>query len=157
MFHIVLVHPEIPPNTGNIIRLAANTGCTLHLVRPLGFDLSDQQLRRAGLDYHDVASVHIHDDWAATQAFVTALHPQATWYAMTTKGSRPHSEAAFKAGDVLVFGSETKGLPDAVREGFAPQQRLRLPMLPTQRSLNLSNSVAVAVYEAWRQCGYGGV
>jgi tRNA (cytidine/uridine-2'-O-)-methyltransferase len=157
MFHIVLVHPEIPPNTGNVIRLAANTGCTLHLVKPLGFDLSDQQLRRAGLDYHDVACVHIHDDWVVTQSYIAALSPEATWYAMTTKGSRPHSDAAFKAGDVFVFGSETKGLPDAVREGFAPQQRLRLPMLPTQRSLNLSNSVAVAVYEAWRQCGYGGV
>ncbi len=157
MFHIVLVHPEIPPNTGNVIRLAANTGCTLHLVRPLGFDLSDQQLRRAGLDYHDVAALRIHDDWAAALALICDLSPQGTWYAMTTKGSRPHSEAVFKAGDVLVFGSETKGLPDAVREGFAPPQRLRLQMVPTQRSLNLSNSVAVAVYEAWRQCGYGGV
>ncbi len=157
MFHIVLVHPEIPPNTGNAIRLAANTGCTLHLVKPLGFDLSEQQLRRAGLDYHDTAKVNVHDDWAAAQAAIAALSPLATWYAMTTKGSRPHSEAAFKAGDVFVFGSETKGLPEAVREGFAPAQRVRLPMLPDQRSLNLSNSVAVAVYEAWRQCGYGGI
>jgi tRNA (cytidine/uridine-2'-O-)-methyltransferase len=157
MFHIVLVHPEIPPNTGNVIRLAANTGCALHLVKPLGFDLSDQQLRRAGLDYHDVASVHIHDGWAAARAVIVTTSPLGAWYAMTTKGSRPHSEVMFKAGDVLVFGSETKGLPNAVREGFTPEQRLRLPMLPTQRSLNLSNSVAVAVYEAWRQCGYGGV
>ena len=157
MFHIVLVHPEIPPNTGNAIRLAANTGCTLHLVKPLGFDLSEQQLRRAGLDYHDTASVQVHAHWDAARATIAVLNPSATWYALTTKGSRPHSEAVFKAGDVLVFGSETKGLPDAVREGFAAAQRLRLPMLPAQRSLNLSNSVAVAVYEAWRQCGYGGV
>jgi tRNA (cytidine/uridine-2'-O-)-methyltransferase len=157
MFHIVLVHPEIPPNTGNAIRLAANTGCTLHLVKPLGFDLSEQQLRRAGLDYHDTAKVQIHDDWTLAHTAITALTPQGTWYALTTKGSRPHSEAAFKAGDVFVFGSETKGLPEAVRASFAPAQRLRLPMLPDQRSLNLSNSVAVMVYEAWRQCGYGGI
>jgi tRNA (cytidine/uridine-2'-O-)-methyltransferase len=154
MFHIVLVHPEIPPNTGNAIRLAANTGCTLHLVKPLGFELTDTYLRRAGLDYHDTARVQIHDDWANTQAVIAELSPSATWFAMTTKGSRPHSEAAFKAGDVLVFGNETKGLPEAVRAGFAAAQRLRLPMLAGQRSLNLSNSIAVAVYEAWRQCGY---
>jgi tRNA (cytidine/uridine-2'-O-)-methyltransferase len=154
MFHIVLVHPEIPPNTGNAIRLAANTGCTLHLVKPLGFDLSEQQLRRAGLDYHDTAKLAIHDDWVAAKSAITALSPQGTWYALTTKGSRPHSEPAFKAGDVFVFGSETKGLPDAVRVGFAPTQRLRLPMLADQRSLNLSNSIAVTVYEAWRQCEY---
>lgn len=154
MFHIVLVHPQIPPNTGNAIRLAANTGCALHLVHPLGFTLTDAQVRRAGLDYHDMAFVTQHADWAAAQQAISQLSPQAHWYAMTTKGSRPHSEAAFKAGDVLVFGSETAGLPDAIREGFAPDRRLRLPMLPSQRSLNLSNSVAVAVYEAWRQCGY---
>jgi tRNA (cytidine/uridine-2'-O-)-methyltransferase len=154
MFHIVLVHPEIPPNTGNAIRLAANTGCTLHLVKPLGFDLSEQQLRRAGLDYHDTAKLAIHDDWVAAKSAINALSPQGTWYALTTKGSRPHSEPAFKAGDVFVFGSETKGLPDTVREGFSPAQRLRLPMLADQRSLNLSNSIAVTVYEAWRQCEY---
>jgi tRNA (cytidine/uridine-2'-O-)-methyltransferase len=154
MFHIVLVHPEIPPNTGNIIRLAANTGCTLHLVKPLAFEMSDYHLRRAGLDYHEYASVQLHENWSAACAAIPTQTPKASWYAMTTKGSRPHSEAAFKAGDVFVFGSETKGLPDAVRETFLPAQRLRLPMLPTQRSLNLSNSVAVTVYEAWRQCGY---
>jgi tRNA (cytidine/uridine-2'-O-)-methyltransferase len=154
MFHIVLVHPEIPPNTGNIIRLAANTGCSLHLVKPLAFDMSDYHLRRAGLDYHEYAAVHVHEDWAATQTLLKTQAPHANWYAMTTKGSRPHSEPAFKVGDVFVFGSETKGLPDAVRDTFLPAQRLRLPMLPTQRSLNLSNSVAVTVYEAWRQCGF---
>ena len=157
MFNIVLVHPEIPPNTGNIIRLAANTGCALHLVEPLGFDLSAQQVRRAGLDYHEAARVHTYPNWAAVRAAIGTTHPHAIWYAMTTKGSRPHSEAGFSAGDVLVFGSETKGLPDVIRSEFAPEQRLRLPMLATQRSLNLSNSVAVAVYEAWRQCGYAGV
>ncbi len=157
MFHIVLVHPQIPPNTGNVIRLAANTGCSLHLVQPLGFELSDYHLRRAGLDYHEYAELQVHANWDATRLAVQALSPNGAWFAMTTKGSRAHSEVRFQAGDVLVFGSETQGLPDAVRESFAPEQRLRLPMLPTQRSLNLSNSVAVTVYEAWRQCGYGGV
>jgi tRNA (cytidine/uridine-2'-O-)-methyltransferase len=155
MFHIVLVCPEIPPNTGNAIRLAANTGCVLHLVKPLGFELTDAYLRRAGLDYHDAARVLVHEDWAAARTAIVALSPSGDWYALTTKGSRPHSEAHFKAGDVLVFGNETKGLPEAVREGFAVGARLRLPMLAGQRSLNLSNAVAVVTYEAWRQCGYG--
>ena len=153
MFHIVLFNPQIPPNTGNAIRLAANTGCTLHLVKPLGFELSDYHLRRAGLDYHEYAQLQVHDDWAAAQAALSDAGA-GTQYALTTHGSRPHSEAAFKAGDVFVFGSETHGLPVDLRESFAPAQRLRLPMQPTQRSLNLSNSVAVTVYEAWRQCGY---
>jgi tRNA (cytidine/uridine-2'-O-)-methyltransferase len=153
MFHIVLFTPQIPPNTGNVIRLAANTGCRLHLVKPLGFELSDYHLRRAGLDYHEYASTQVHEDWPALQAALTAAGA-GTQYAMTTHGSRPHSEPCFRAGDVFVFGSETSGLPTALRESFAVEQRLRLPMLPTQRSLNLSNSVAVTVYEAWRQCGY---
>jgi tRNA (cytidine/uridine-2'-O-)-methyltransferase len=156
MFHIVLVHPEIPPNTGNAIRLSANTGCTLHLVKPLGFELTDYHLRRAGLDYHEYANLKVHEDWAAAKAVLDETTPQANWYALTTKGSRPHTEIAFKAGDVLVFGSETKGLPELVRDSFASTHRLRLPMLPTQRSLNLSNSIAVTVYEAWRQCGFAG-
>lgn len=155
MFHIVLFNPQIPPNTGNAIRLAANTGCTLHLVKPLGFELTDYHLRRAGLDYHEYAHLQVHDDWQAAQTALAAAGA-GTQYAMTTHGSRPHSEPAFTAGDVFVFGSETSGLPTEVRNSFPLEQRLRLPMLPTQRSLNLSNSVAVTVYEAWRQCGYLG-
>ena len=154
MFHIVLVHPEIPPNTGNVIRLAANTGCSLHLVAPLGFAMEDRLLRRAGLDYHEFASVHQHADWAALQAAQRASGGRA--FAFTTRGSRPFAEAAWQAGDWLVFGSETQGLPDAVRDSFAADQRIRLPMRAGQRSLNLSNAVAVAVYEAWRQQGYAG-
>lgn len=152
MFHIVLFQPEIPPNTGNVIRLAANTGCELHLVRPLGFALEDKQLRRAGLDYHEYARVQVHDDWAALE---TAL-PDSRRYAFTTKASRPHAEATFQPGDVFVFGPETRGLPAEVLDRFPPERRLRLPMLPANRSLNLSNSVAIAVYEAWRQNGYVG-
>jgi tRNA (cytidine/uridine-2'-O-)-methyltransferase len=156
MFHIVLVHPEIPPNTGNAIRLAANTGCRLHLVKPLGFELTDYHLRRAGLDYHEYSKLQVYESWVLAQQAIKAVSPSGQWYALTTKGSRPHTEIAFKAGDVLVFGSETKGLPETVREAFEPTHRLRLPMLPTQRSLNLSNSIAVTVYEAWRQCGFAG-
>ena len=157
MFHIVLVHPEIPPNTGNIIRLAANTGCTLHLVKPLGFELTDYHLRRAGLDYHEYATVHVHENWSALELVLSELNILLSRrFALTTRGSRPHTEVAFQAGDVLVFGSETKGLSEAVRESFPTEQRIRLPMLPTQRSLNLSNSVAITVFEAWRQCGFAG-
>ena len=154
MFHIVLVHPEIPPNTGNVIRLAANTGCTLHLVEPLGFAMEDRLLRRAGLDYHEYASVRRHAGWEALQQ---ALQwPAARAFAFTTHGSRPFADVRWQPGDVLVFGSETAGLPVALRESFAPAQRVRLPMRAGQRSLNLSNSVAVAVFEAWRQNGYAG-
>ncbi|MDC8784165.1 tRNA (uridine(34)/cytosine(34)/5-carboxymethylaminomethyluridine(34)-2'-O)-methyltransferase TrmL [Roseateles koreensis] len=154
MFHIVLVHPEIPPNTGNVIRLAANTGCTLHLIEPLGFSMEDRLLQRAGLDYHEYTAVHRHADWAQ---FLATVHPDPSrLFAFTTKGSRPFADVAWQPGDFLVFGSETAGLPPAVRDQFAPDQRVRLPMLPTQRSLNLSNSVAVAVFEAWRQNGYAG-
>ncbi len=151
MFNVVLVHPEIPPNTGNIIRLCANTGCTLHLVEPLGFSMEDRYMRRAGLDYHEYANVKRHASW---EVFLSAEQPDLQrLFAMTTKGSHSVFAQAFKANDWLVFGSETAGLPDAVRNTFDPEQRLRLPMIEGQRSLNLSNSVAVAVYEAWRQCG----
>ncbi|MDY0329417.1 MAG: tRNA (uridine(34)/cytosine(34)/5-carboxymethylaminomethyluridine(34)-2'-O)-methyltransferase TrmL [Thiomonas sp.] len=154
MFHIILVEPEIPPNTGNIIRLCANTGCTLHLVEPLGFSLDDKQLRRAGLDYHEYATLQTHASW---DALLHALQPRRDrLFAFTTLGSRLHGSARFEPGDGLVFGAETRGLPDAVREQFAPAQRLRLPMREGQRSLNLSNAVAVAVFEAWRQNGYAG-
>ncbi len=149
MFHIVLVHPEIPPNTGNIIRLAANTGCSLHLIEPLGFSMDDKHMRRAGLDYHEYAELKRHANW---QAFLDDQQPTPErLFALTTKGTRLAHQAAFKTGDYLVFGSETQGLAPALRDTFLPEQRLKLPMLPTQRSLNLSNAVAVTVYEAWRQ------
>jgi tRNA (cytidine/uridine-2'-O-)-methyltransferase len=154
MFHIVLVHPEIPPNTGNVIRLAANTGCSLHLVEPLGFSMDDKLLRRAGLDYHEHAAVQRHASWPALlQAHAP---PPERCFAFTTRGSRALGSVQWKAGDWLVFGSETAGLPAELRDSFAPAQRVRLPMRPGQRSLNLSNAVAVAVFDAWRQCGYAG-
>ena len=152
MFNIVLFEPEIPPNTGNVIRLSANTGCRLHLVRPLGFDLSDKNLRRAGLDYHEYAQLRVHDGWPALRAALAGRR----LFAFTTKGSRPFAEIAFQPGDAFVFGAETRGLPGEVLADFPEERRLRLPMLPGQRSLNLSNTVAVAVFEAWRQNGYGG-
>lgn len=149
MFNIVLVEPEIPPNTGNVIRLAANTGCRLHLVEPLGFSMDDKHMRRAGLDYHEYAELKRHASWPA---FLVDEKPDtARLFAMTTRGSRSLYEVAFQPGDWLVFGSETKGLEAALRESFAPIQRLKLPMQAGQRSLNLSNAVAVAVFEAWRQ------
>ena len=155
MFNIVLVEPEIPPNTGNVIRLAANTGCNLHLIEPLGFSMEDRQLRRAGLDYHEYAQVVRHADW---QAFLDAEQPSPTrMFALTTQASRGVFEVQFAAGDWLVFGSETKGLRDAVRASFAPGQCLKLPMLSGQRSLNLSNAVAVTVFEAWRQNHFAAV
>ncbi|WP_280156448.1 tRNA (uridine(34)/cytosine(34)/5-carboxymethylaminomethyluridine(34)-2'-O)-methyltransferase TrmL [Piscinibacter sp. XHJ-5] len=154
MFRIVLVHPEIPPNTGNVIRLAANTGCTLHLVEPLGFSMEDKLLQRAGLDYHEYTSVHRHASWPA---FVAEAQPQRErMFAFTTRASRPLADVSWRPGDWLVFGAETAGLPQAVRGEFADAQRVRLPMLAGQRSLNLSNAVAVAVFEAWRQNGYAG-
>jgi len=154
MFNIVLVHPEIPPNTGNVIRLAANTGCALHLVEPLGFAMEDKLLQRAGLDYHEYTRVHRHASWSA---FVRAAQPRAErMFAFTTRGARGFADVAWLAGDWLVFGSETAGLPADVREGFTASQRVRLPMRSGQRSLNLSNAVAVAVFEAWRQNGYAG-
>ena len=154
MFHIVLVHPEIPPNTGNVIRLAANTGCRLHLVEPLGFAMEDRLLQRAGLDYREYASVQRHADWATFLA--TARPDPQRLFAFTTRGSRCHHEVAWQAGDWLVFGAESSGLPPALRDSIDPAQRVRLPMRPGQRSLNLSNAVAVAVFEAWRQCDWAG-
>jgi tRNA (cytidine/uridine-2'-O-)-methyltransferase len=152
MFNIVLVEPQIPPNTGNVIRLAANTGCTLHLVEPLGFSMDHKLLQRAGLDYHEYADVRRHASWAA---FVAAMQPEADrLFAFTTRASRSFADVAWQPGDWLVFGSETAGLSADLRDGWAPDRRLRLPMRAGQRSLNLSNAVAVAVYEAWRQQGY---
>lgn len=153
MFNIVLVEPEIPPNTGNVIRLAANTGCRLHLVEPLGFSMEDKHMRRAGLDYHEYAQVLRHADW---QAFLNSQQPAPErLFALTTRGTGHLYETRFQPGDWLVFGSETKGLSAQVRESFAPAQCLKVPMLPGQRSLNLSNTVAVTVFEAWRQNGFG--
>jgi tRNA (cytidine/uridine-2'-O-)-methyltransferase len=154
MFHIVLVEPEIPPNTGNVIRLAANTGCALHLIEPLGFSMDDRQLRRAGLDYHEYAEVRRHAGW---EAFIQAERPDpARLFALTTRGTRLLHEVRLQPGDWLVFGAETRGLPPALQERLAPAQQLRLPMRAGQRSLNLSNAVAVSVFEAWRQNGFAG-
>ena len=152
MFNIVLYQPEIPPNTGNVIRLAANTGCTLHLVKPLGFELEDKQLRRAGLDYHEYASIVVHEDWAACRSQLTGRR----MFALTTKGSTSIGTCQFTAGDVFVFGPETRGLPGDILDEFSCEHRIRLPMVAESRSLNLSNSVAVTVFEAWRQNGFGG-
>jgi len=154
MFHVILVQPEIPPNTGNAIRLCANTGAQLHLVRPLGFDLDDARLRRAGLDYHEWQPVQVHDSLA--QALATCQAPPERAYALTTRADRHVGQARFQPGDVFVFGRETAGLSAQDLALFAPTQRLRLPMLPAQRSLNLSNAIAVTVYEAWRQNAYAG-
>ncbi|MBE7366594.1 tRNA (cytidine(34)-2'-O)-methyltransferase [Ramlibacter pallidus] len=154
MFHIVLVAPEIPPNTGNVIRLAANTGCTLHLVEPLGFSMDDKHMRRAGLDYHEYAEVRRHAGWSA---FVAAERPaRERMFALSTRGTQGVHAVAFLADDWLVFGSETRGLAPELLETFAPPQRLKLPMRAGQRSLNLSNAVAVTVFEAWRQHGFAG-
>ena len=152
MFNIVLVEPEIAPNTGNVIRLAANTGCALHLVEPLGFALDDAKLRRAGLDYHEYVRVQRHASW---QAFVAACQPAPQRvFALTTRGELSAFDAVFAPGDWLVFGSESRGLPQAVRDWVPAAQHVRLPMRAGQRSLNLSNAVAVTVFEAWRQCGF---
>ena len=154
MFNIVLVQPQIPPNTGNVIRLAANTGCALHLIEPLGFSFEDKHMVRAGLDYHEYADIQRHASW---DAFVATAQPTPDrLFAMTTHASQPLHTVAFQPGDWLVFGSETQGLDPALRNSFPPTQRLRLPMRPGQRSLNLSNAVAVTVYEAWRQHGCAG-
>jgi tRNA (cytidine/uridine-2'-O-)-methyltransferase len=147
---IALVHPEIPPNAGNVIRLAANTGARLHFVQPLGFSLDDRQLRRAGLDYHEYARIEVHASW---QDFVRAVAARRM-FAFTTKGRKRFSDVRFADGDVLVFGAETSGLPADVLDSFDEQARLRLPMRAGSRSLNLSNAVAVAVFEAWRQLGF---
>lgn len=152
MFEIVLYQPEIPPNTGNVMRLAANTGCRLHLVRPLGFSLEDKHLRRAGLDYREYAEVLVHDDWAAALAALAGR----PIHALSTRARRSLFEVRFQPGDVLLFGPETRGLPMDILASLPEAQRLRLPMRPGNRSLNLSNAVAVAVYEAWRQNGFAG-
>ena len=151
-FHIVLYQPEIAPNTGNIIRLAANTGAQLHLVRPLGFTLNDRTLARAGLDYHERAVLTVHDDWPACRAALG----QRRMFAITTRGGTRYDTAQFTAADALVFGPETRGLPADMLEAFPATQRLRLPMQAGNRSLNLANAVAVIVYEAWRQTGFSG-
>ena len=155
MFDIVLYQPEIPPNTGNVVRLSANTGCRLHLIGPRGFDLSEKHLRRAGMDYAEFADVRIHAAWAACRAAL-GDRPAERWFALTTKGSRRPASAEFRAGDVLVFGPESRGLPAEILAEFSDERRLRLPMVPGSRSVNLSNAVAVVVYEAWRQLGYPG-
>ena len=147
MFDIVLYRPEIPPNTGNVIRLCANTGCRLHLIEPLGFRLEDRQLKRAGLDYHEYARVQLYRGWEAFLATV----PSSRRFAFSAKFANRYDQVRFQAGDVLVFGRETSGLPEEVSASFEQERRLRLPMVPASRSLNLSNAVAVVVYEAWRQ------
>ena len=152
MFHVVLVAPEIPPNTGNVIRLCANTGARLHLVEPLGFDLSAAQLRRAGMDYAELASVSVHPNWAACRAVLG----DARLFALTTKATRRHASADFLPGDAFIFGSESRGLPADVLADIDENHRLRLPLIPGNRSLNLSNAVAILVYEAWRQQGFVG-
>ena len=152
MLQVVLFEPEIPPNTGNIIRLCANTGAQLHLVGPLGFRLNDRDLRRAGLDYHEYAEIQVHEDWRTCQGALSALRV----FALSTRGGQRYDTVSFNPGDAFVFGPETRGLPEEMLAGFAPEKRLRLPMRAGNRSLNLSNAVAVVVYEAWRQSGFDG-
>jgi tRNA (cytidine/uridine-2'-O-)-methyltransferase len=152
MFHVVLYQPEIPPNTGNVMRLAANTGMRLHLIEPLGFRLEDKDLRRAGLDYREWAEVQTHPNY---EAFLDRVRP-ARVLAFTTRGGNLYSAVSYRPGDALLFGPETRGLPQALLDALPPDQRLRLPLVPGNRSLNLSNAVAVAVYEAWRQQGFPG-
>ncbi len=152
MFNVVLYEPEIPPNTGNIIRLCANTGCRLHLIEPLGFNLEDKQMRRAGLDYSEYATVTVHPDY---QSFLASEQPERL-FGFTTKGKHHYHEIAFQAGDYLMFGPETRGLPESVRNALPAEHRLRVPMRPDSRSLNLSNTAALVVYEAWRQLGFDG-
>lgn len=151
--HVVLYQPEIPPNTGNIIRICANTGASLHLIRPLGFEWDDKRLRRAGLDYHDFTRVTLYDDLSECEEQLS----DHRWFAMTTKASRNFAEIAFRKDDVVLYGPETRGLPDTVLSRWPQDQKLRIPMQPSARSINLANSVAITVYEAWRQRGYDGV
>ena len=152
MFDIILYQPEIPPNTGNIIRLCANTGAGLHLIKPLGFSLDDKQLQRAGLDYHEYAKLAVYENWETCMQHFAGRRI----FAATTKGAKRYSEVTYAEGDVFVFGPETRGLPPDILENFQAERRIRLPMLPHSRSLNLSNSVAVTVFEAWRQLGFTG-
>lgn len=154
MFNVVLVHPEIPQNTGNIIRLCANAGCQLHLIEPLGFPLDSAKMRRAGLDYHEFEPMQVHANWVS---FLANCQPRAQrMFALSTKGSLRPSDQAFQPGDWLIFGNESAGLPAAVRDQIPSAQLLRLPMFPQNRSLNLSNAVAITVFEAWRQQGFAG-
>ncbi|MEJ2142329.1 MAG: tRNA (uridine(34)/cytosine(34)/5-carboxymethylaminomethyluridine(34)-2'-O)-methyltransferase TrmL [Gammaproteobacteria bacterium] len=152
MFNIALYEPEIPPNTGNIIRLCANTGCQLHLIHPLGFELDDTRLRRAGLDYQEYTKVRQHEDFAH---FITGVDP-ARIFALSTKGKKGFFDMQYQEGDSFLFGPETRGLPENIREQLGSNQVLRMPMLPDSRSLNLSNTAAIVVYEAWRQLGFKG-
>ena len=152
MFHVILYQPEIPPNTGNIIRLCANTGCQLHLISPLGFTLEDKQLVRAGLDYHEFAKLRVH----GTLPDCLSAFDSERVFALTTKGTQAFHQLHYQTGDAFLFGPESRGLPAEVLDQFDPTQRVRLPMLPESRSMNLSNTVAVAVFEAWRQCGFKG-
>ena len=154
MFHVVLFQPRIPPNTGNVIRLCANTGSDLHLVQPLGFELAEARLRRAGLDYHELTVLRVHDDLAAAR--VALPDAEHRWFATSARGGAIPSDTALRPGDVFLFGPEPTGLPEPVLAEFPADRRLRLPMLPGNRSLNLSNAVAVTIYEAWRQNGYRG-
>ncbi len=152
MFEIVLFEPEIPPNAGNVIRLCANTGCRMHLVHPLGFSLRDKQLQRAGLDYHELADIVRHEDWRACRTVLAGRR----LFAVTTRGERRHDEPRYREDDVFVFGPETRGLPGEILAEFPPEHRIRVPMREASRSLNLSNAVAIVVYEAWRQLGFRG-
>lgn len=152
MLHVVLYQPEIPPNTGNVIRLCANTGARLHLIRPMGFELDDAKMRRAGLDYHEFADLMVHDDF---ESFLRTHMPTRV-YALSTRGRTRHTEVQFDQNDAVVFGPETRGLPQSLLDSLPIEQCLRLPMMPNNRSLNLSNAVAVVVYEAWRQMGFVG-
>lgn len=152
MLNVILYQPEIPPNTGNIIRLCANTGSQLHLISPFAFELDDRQLRRAGLDYHEFASIRVHENLSTCLQTL----PDAQLYAFTTKGKRSYHTVTYRPGDAILFGPESRGLPEEVLQRLSPDQRLRLPMLPHSRSLNLSNAVAVVVFEAWRQCNFNG-
>lgn len=151
--HVVLYQPEIPPNTGNIIRICANTGAALHLIRPLGFDWDDKRMRRAGLDYHDFTQVILHDSLEACEQLLS----KSRWFAMTTRGSRNFAEVTFDAADVVLFGPETRGLPDEVLARWPQERKLRIPMQAPSRSINLANSVAITLYEAWRQRSYDGI
>ncbi|MFT7108526.1 MAG: tRNA (cytidine/uridine-2'-O-)-methyltransferase [Psychrobacter glaciei] len=152
MLHVVLFEPEIPPNTGNIIRLCANTGFQLHLIEPLGFDLDEKKVRRAGLDYHEMANMKIHKNW---QAFLDDVTPKRC-YAITTKGKQWHTEVEFQAGDAIVMGPESRGLPDEMLNSLSQEEKILIPMVPDSRSLNLSNATSVIIYEAWRQLGFEG-
>jgi tRNA (cytidine/uridine-2'-O-)-methyltransferase len=151
VIHLILHQPEIPPNTGNVIRLCANTGAALHLVKPLGFRLDARSVQRAGLDYHELADVSVHESLEA--CFATLAYPR--WFAISTRGGTRYDTARFVAGDAFVFGAETRGLPEAVLASCAAEHRLAIPMRPGARSLNLSNAVAIVAYEAWRQLGFG--